>query len=288
MIAIIRACTSTLAVDKKIKLVLWWMFNAETRRYISCLAQTFEQASLTTIVQWHPFLWYMFRAHAFLVRGQSRPEQILASLQQHYLRLAQAQSMDCIQHYFAEGRLLWQQSFESLNVTLLMRYDHRMRFEGQLSLMLLLNGEEAYFINFVLDGNTAKVAGVQGVKDHKDVYKVFTKKLHGLRPQNLVWMAFLDWCHAMGIQQVLGVRAQWHVYQNEVKSQHKVGFDYDTFWQEVGGVVYDTTWYQLPIAYPHKPIDAVEQKKRALYRKRYALLDNMHAHIAQEVMRCLR
>jgi len=127
---------------------------------------------------------------------------------------------------------------------------------------------------------------VQGVKDNKDLYKTFTKQLYGLRPQNLIWMAFLDWCKAVGIQQVLGVRPEWHVYQNETKSQSKIGFDYETFWQEVGGVGFDEVWYSLPIDYPHKPIEAVEQKKRSLYRKRYALLDEMKQGVEREVISC--
>jgi uncharacterized protein VirK/YbjX len=83
--------------------------------------------------------------------------------------------------------------------------------------------------------------------------------------------------------QVLGVRPEWHVYQNETKSQGKIGFDYETFWQEVGGVGFDDAWYALPIDYPHKPIEEVEQKKRSLYRKRYALLNEVRAVIEARV-----
>lgn len=283
MTVLIQALSSLLSWDKKLKLLSWWLFDAETRHYLSNIKTKFDASGLGDLLVAHPFLFYMFRAHAFLFKGNSEPQQILNALYCHYVRLAQSQSIQTIRCYFNEGVILWQQSFEHLNVTLLMQYDHRMRFEGQLSLKLLLNGDEAYFINFVLDGDSAKVAGVQGVKDHKDTYKIFTKQLHGLRPQNFIWMAFLNWCKAMSIQQVLGVRPEWHVYQNETKSQAKIGFDYETFWQEVGGTGFDAVWYQLPIDYPHKPIEEVEQKKRSLYRKRYALLDGVSAVIQQKV-----
>lgn len=288
MRTLLQVLSSSLSGDKKLKLFAWWLFDRETRRYLSQLKQRFENAGLEAILQQHPFIFYKFRAHAFLLKGHSEPQQILNALYHHYVRLAQSQSMQTMSSYFNEGSVLWQQSFEQLNVTLLMQYDHRMRFEGQLSLKLLLNGDEAYFINFVLDGDTAKVAGVQGVKDHKDLYKTFTKQLHGLRPQNFIWMAFLDWCKAIGIVQVLGVRPEWHVYQNETKSQGKIGFDYETFWQEVGGIGFDDAWYALPIDYPHKPIEEVEQKKRSLYRKRYALLNEMKQGIEQEMALCRR
>lgn len=275
MNALIQALRSSLATDKKIKLFFWWLLNVDARHYIEQVKVRFDAAGLAPLLDAHPFLFYMFRAHAFLLKGHSEPQQILDALYHHYVRLAQSQSMQTMVRYFNEGVVLWQQSFEHLHVTLLLQYDHRMRFEGQLSLKLLINGDEAYFINFVLEGNTAKVAGVQGVKDNKDSYKSFTKQLHGLRPQNLIWMTFLYWCKALGVVQVLGVRPQWHVYQNETKSQGKITFDYETFWQEVGGVGFDDLWYALPIDYPHKPIESVEQKKRSLYRKRYALLDEV-------------
>ncbi len=283
MKALIQALSSSLSWDKKLKLLGWWLFDAETRHYLLNIKTKFEAAGLGELLVAHPFLFYMFRAHAFLFKGHSEPQQILNALYCHYVRLAQSQSINTMSGYFNEGSVLWQQSFEQLKVTLLMQYDNRMRFEGQLSLKLLLNDDEAYFINFVLDGDTARVAGVQGVKDHKDTYKIFTKQLHGLRPQNFIWMAFLAWCKAIGIQQVLGVRPEWHVYQNETKSKGKIGFDYETFWQEVGGVGFDDVWYVLPIDYPHKPIEEVEQKKRSLYRKRYALLDGVAAVIEARV-----
>lgn len=286
MKALLPALVSSLSWDKKVKLCAWWLFDGETRTYLSQLKQQFEASGLGALLREHPFLFYMFRAHAFLLKGHSEPQQILNALHHHYVRLAQVQSMQMIGGYFNEGRVLWQQTFEQLNVTLLIQYDHRMRFEGQLSLKLLLNGDEVYFINFVLDSDTVKVAGVQGVKDHKDRYKTFTKQLHGLRPQNLIWMALLDWCKMIGIRRVLGVRSEWHVYQNETKSKGKISFDYESFWQEVGGVEFDDVWYALPIAYPHKPIEAVEQKKRSLYRKRYTLLNEMKEGIAQEVVLC--
>lgn len=286
MKALIQVLSSSLSWDKKFKLSGWWLFDAETRHYLSNIKTEFEVSGLGDLLVAHPFLFYMFRAHAFLLKGHSDSQQILNALYCHYVRLAQSQSINTMSGYFNEGSVLWQQLFEQLNVTLLMQYDHRMRFEGQLSLKLLLNGDEAYFVNFVLDGDAAKVAGVQGVKDHKDTYKIFTKQLHGLRPQSFIWMAFLAWCKAIGIQQVLGVRPEWHVYQNETKSQAKIGFDYETFWQEVGGTGFDEVWYQLPIDYPHKPIEEVEQKKRSLYRKRYALLDGVEATIKKEVASC--
>lgn len=286
MRALLQALSSSLSGNKKLKLFAWWLFDRETRRYVSQVKTQFDDAGLSDVLALHPFVFYMFRAHAFLLKGQSASMDIAQALLGHYISLVSRLGHEAMPSLFLKGVTLYQQDFEGFNLTLLLQYDHRMRFEGQLSLKLLLNGDEAYFINFVLDGDTAKVAGVQGVKDNKDLYKTFTKQLYGLRPQNLIWMAFLDWCKAVGIQQVLGVRPQWHVYQNETKSQGKIGFDYETFWQEVGGVGFDAVWYSLPIDYPHKPIEAVEQKKRSLYRKRYALLDEMKQGVEREVISC--
>ncbi|MCH9742872.1 MAG: VirK/YbjX family protein [Proteobacteria bacterium] len=283
MRALMQVLRSNLAFDKKLKLFFWWLFSRDCRHYLSEIQAKFIAANLARLLVVHPFLFYMFRAHAFLLKGQSQSSDILAKLLAHYQSLASRQSLAIIESYFAQGQSLWQGNFDGLAVSLLLQYDHRMRFEGQLSLKLLLNDEEAYFVNFVLDADCAYVAGIQGVKDNKGLYKNFTKQLHGLRPQNFIWMAFLDWCRTVGIKQVYGVRPEWHVYQNETKSQHKIGFDYETFWQEVGGICFDAIWYQLPIDYPHKPIEEVEQKKRSVYRKRYALLDEVGSMIEASV-----
>lgn len=286
MKALIQVLQSSLATDKKIKLLLWWLVSGDARRYVAQVKTRFDVAGLSDVLVLHPFVFYMFRAHAFLLKGQSASVDIAQTLLAHYVSLVARMGHDVVPLVFGQGVSLYQQAFDDLSVALVLQYDHRMRFEGQLSLKLLLNGEEAYFVNFVLDGDAVKVAGIQGVKDNKGLYKTFTKQLHGLRPQNFIWMAFLDWCKAVGVEQVFGVRPEWHVYQNETKSQSKIGFDYETFWQEVGGVGFDDVWYQLPIDYPHKPIEEIEQKKRSMYRKRYALLDEVCVAMGQEGQRC--
>lgn len=283
MRALMQVLRSNLAFDKKLKLSGWWLFSRDCRHYLSEIQAKFIAANLARLLVVHPFLFYMLRAHAFLLKGQSASADIAQALFAHYVSLVSRMGHEAVPSLFSQGLSLYQQSFDELSVELVLQYDHRMRFEGQLSLKLLLNGDEAYFVNFVLDGDTAKVAGIQGVKDNKGLYKTFTKQLHGLRPQNFIWMAFLDWCKAIGIVQVLGVRPEWHVYQNETKSQGKIGFDYETFWQEVGGEGFDDVWYALPINYPYKPIEEVEQKKRSLYRKRYALLDEVKGVIEARV-----
>jgi len=286
MKSLIQVLQSSLATDKKIKLLLWWLASSDARRYVAQVKTQFDDAGLSDVLVLHPFVFYMFRAHAFLLKGQSASADIAQALFAHYVSLISRMGHEAVPSLFSQGLSLYRQCFDELSVELVLQYDHRMRFEGQLSLKLLLNGDEAYFVNFVLEGNAVKVAGIQGVKDNKGLYKTFTKQLHGLRPQNFIWMAFLDWCKTVGVTQVLGVRPEWHVYQNETKSQGKIGFDYETFWQEVGGEGFDDVWYALPIDYPHKPIEEVEQKKRSLYRKRYVLLDEVKGDIEEGVKRC--
>ncbi len=285
MKALRQVLQSSLATDKKIKLVYWWLVSADARHYVSQVKTQFDAAGLADLLVLHPFIFYMFRAHAFLLKGCSTPDKILESLLAHYVSLS-PRIKSVMPLLFAQGWQIYEQKFDDLNVKLVLQYDHRMRFEGQLSLKLLLNGDEAYFVNFVLDDALVKVAGIQGVKDNKGLYKIFTKQLHGLRPQNFIWMVFLTWCKAVGIKQVLGVHPAWHVYQNEAKSVNKIGFDYETFWQEVGGNVFDDVWYVLPIDYSHKPIEEIESKKRSMYRKRYALLDEIQLVIEQETQAC--
>lgn len=67
-------------------------------------------------------------------------------------------------------------------VQVILQYDHIMRFEGQLSLKLLIDQQEAYFIHCLFFEESLIVGSVQGVKGFLDFNKWFTKQTSGLRP----------------------------------------------------------------------------------------------------------
>lgn len=51
--------------------------------------------------------------------------------------------------------------------------------------------------------------------------------------------------------------------------------DYDAFWSSLGGEMTDAGYYALPLTIARKSEADIASKKRAEYRRRYALLDSV-------------
>lgn len=51
--------------------------------------------------------------------------------------------------------------------------------------------------------------------------------------------------------------------------------DYDAFWESLGGERIKGNYYTLPLAIARKSEAEIASKKRAEYRRRYALLDSV-------------
>lgn len=91
----------------------------------------------------------------------------------------------------------------------------------------------------------------------------------------------------LGCQQLYGVSTASHVYQARSHTQGRIGFDYDCFWEELGGIRAGA-FYSLPSSYPRNQLGDVPSKKRMLYRKRYALMDLLATYIGARMTSYLR
>ena len=75
-----------------------------------------------------------------------------------------------------------------------------------------------------------------------------------------------------------------HIYRSwryRKKKEGKLLADYDSFWLSLGGQKQDNGHFMLPLAMPRKPMEEIASKKRAEYRRRYALLDSLTQHVTQ-------
>ncbi len=69
-----------------------------------------------------------------------------------------------------------------------------------------------------------------------------------------------------------------HIYQNwryQSKKKDKLHADYDQFWLSMGAKPLDSGYFLLPERIARKPIEEIASKKRAEYRRRYQLLDEL-------------
>lgn len=164
--------------------------------------------------------------------------------------------------------------------------------EGELVFSLCDGSERLYSVAFVLspdaDGLTATIGAVQGssAPDILDRYRELTKALHGQRPRDFLLDAFRMLCSAIGVTALRAVgeacRHHRHPYMGR-QPDVEFGNSYDAFWAEQEGVPGDDGFWRLPLARSVRSLEDIASKKRALYRRRYAFLDDLEARIAAGV-----
>lgn len=137
---------------------------------------------------------------------------------------------------------------------------------------------------------TLFIGGLQGAKvnvPHESIQSA-TKSCHGLFPKRLLLEAATTVAALLDAQQIVAVSNATHIYQSwryRRKKQGKLLADYDSFWQSMGGERNAEGHFLLPASIPRKPMEEIASKKRAEYRRRYALLESLHAQITQTLSR---
>ncbi|MBI1947765.1 MAG: DUF535 family protein [Deltaproteobacteria bacterium] len=156
--------------------------------------------------------------------------------------------------------------------------------EGPLVVNLFVGEERVYSLAFSLgadqDGRRAVwIGAVQGraLDTAKDTYRDLTKALHGMRPRDFLVELFRMLCRAAGIEVIYAVADSARVHRAAYfgkSAVDKLQVNYDEIWAERGGTPFDAELYRLPLDGAHKPVEEVPSKKRAMYRRRYELLDS--------------
>ncbi|CAI0855883.1 VirK/YbjX family protein [Serratia ficaria] len=162
--------------------------------------------------------------------------------------------------------------------------------EGEATLLLRnANGVMLAEITFALmhyrQQPTLFIGGLQGANHqvpHAEIQQT-TKECHGLFPKRLVLEGIGTLARHLGIRQIVAVGNATHIYQNwryQSKKKDQLHADYDQFWISMGGKPLDSGYFLLPERIARKPIDEVVSKKRAEYRRRYQLLDELEHGLA--------
>ena len=139
--------------------------------------------------------------------------------------------------------------------------------------------ELVYLLTFGKVQQALLIAVIQGpnFEGSKDMVKLLTKKCHGLRPAYLMVEAM------KALTNVLGYSALWgipHKYQNKsrfVQSKRYV-VDYDAIFAESAGTL--KYYWELPLHFETKNMDDIPSNKRSMYRKRYAMLEQLQENMA--------
>ena len=170
------------------------------------------------------------------------------------------------------------------------------RKEGLLSVMLRLGESALYQIIFWLnkaeDGEMAMwIGAMQGpnMENAKDVVKQVTKACHAYRTKNLILYMAQAVARSLGLKHIYAVSNEGYYANNHVRRDRKLKTDFGAFWEEAGGhVLADARFYELPLVEMRKTMEEVPTRKRAVYRRRFAFLDDVEAQIAENMGKMLR
>jgi uncharacterized protein VirK/YbjX len=132
----------------------------------------------------------------------------------------------------------------------------------------------------------------KGIESEKSlgIYRDLTKDFEGLRPRSFLIEVIKYIATNIGAEKIYavgdGYRHHRHPYFGAHKAQELLA-DYDSIWLEHGAIPSRREdFFEIPLASSRKPLDAIASKKRAMYRRRYELLDSTFTKIDNVLKGC--
>ena len=256
----------------------------------------FQQDDIRShIADIYPFV-YEQPQRAFFFNRSKFDERILL-LQEHF---------DCLLSFFPpnvvydlysrKNIILWQTSFEGTPLELALHYEPGQRKEGIMSVTLFWGERRLYQMIFWLaktpqlgaasSAYNLYIGAMQGPngEEPKELIKRMTKFCHGYRTKNLILYATQAAARAMGLSHIYAVTNDGYYAMNHVRIDRKLKTSFTDFWDEVGGTpLKDKRFYELPLTEARKSPEEIPTRKRALYRRRFTLLDEIDESIEMRI-----
>jgi uncharacterized protein len=164
--------------------------------------------------------------------------------------------------------------------------------EGVATVNLFHDNTRLFCLSFAIEdreeGRVGVIGGIQGRKLPAilDIYRDFTKRAHGVRPRDFIVEIFRMLARVLGATRIEAVSDLCRHHRSTFFPEpvdRPMPLDYDEIWAERGGVPIDAGWWDIPLIRPER--DDIPAKKRALYRARYAMLDQLDAAMGDAVAR---
>ncbi len=162
--------------------------------------------------------------------------------------------------------------------------------EGEITLTLKYQGMLLASLSFSIieehNRRTLFIGGLQGPRKHipSEAIREATKAAHGLFPKRILMEALFLLASECGAEAIAAVGDESHVFRS-LRYRHsksdKFFASYSEFWLSLGGELRADSCYTLPLQMERKALEDIASKKRAEYRRRYALLDDLIGQIHQ-------
>ncbi len=258
---------------------------------MSRLEKFFEQSELLRqIAAGYPFV-YEQATRAFFYH-KSTFEERARLIEEHMQFLTTRFNADFLLTLYGDKKIeLWRMALDETlgEMNLVLCAEPGQRKEGLAALMFDLPGEvPVYQILFWIarhaDGWAMFIGAMQGpnVEDARELIKKITKRCHAYRTKNLILYAAQSFARALGLSKIFAVTNEGYYANNHLRRDRKLKTSFSDFWAEAGGTpTDDARFYELPLSETRKTVEEIPSHKRAQYRRRFALLDDLDASTAQ-------
>ena len=187
-------------------------------------------------------------------------------------------------------REIWRSPDTDIAWNAYLKFEPGQRKEGLLSVMMDVDGTHLYQIVFWIDRRdgvpTLVIGAMQGpnTEDAQDFVREMTKRAHRFRTKNLILYMVQAVARALGMQRILAVSNEGYYANNHIRRDRKLKTDFGAFWEEAGGwETEDKRFYELPLVFPRKSMEEVPTRKRAVYRRRFAMLDEIDREVMERI-----
>ncbi|MBF0786191.1 DUF535 domain-containing protein [Muribacter muris] len=169
--------------------------------------------------------------------------------------------------------------------SLYLNLNQQQAMEGYWSLELRYNQTDqlVYLLTFGKIEDALLIAVIQGpnFEGSKELVKLLTKKCHGLRPAYLMVEAMKALTNVLGYQKLWGIPQKYQNKSRFIQSKRYV-VDYDRIFAE--SMATHAKYWELPRHFETKAIEDIPSNKRAMYRKRYAMLNALQQTMAEKLV----
>lgn len=258
--------------------------------------QFFHQNELLArVAEEYPFV-YEQPTRAFFYRNSTFDERV--ELLEQHMRFIQMRFKKevFLGLYNRQAYPLWESKNESGHLCFELWYNPGQRKEGILSIVLRL--DEYYLYQMMIwiapnkDGEWSLwIGAMQGpnMTNAKDVIRKVTRRCHSYRTKNFILHVMQEVAKALGMKHIYAVTNYGYYANTHMRMEKKLKTSFSDFWEESGGhPCEDKRFYELPMTEVRKTMEEIPTRKRNYYRKRYALLDEVDASVAEQIKLLLR
>jgi uncharacterized protein VirK/YbjX len=220
---------------------------------------------------------------SYLWTGLDGSRRLLAQLSFYEWLLSHYSSRQITRFYKVNHTTLCHFSVKDRYLEVQLRTARGLGREGELAVFLSLDGQALMKASFTVlplemiglpgQGYAMYVGAYQGVKNSLDLFKETTLLMERTKPSHLLFNVLQSLAQTWNLHAIVGVSDNDHAYSGYTRTLAKrVKNNYDHIWQELGGEKDQRSGHWvLPRNWTPRPLEEIESKKRAAYRRRNAL-----------------